>query len=151
MMATGEAVGAEPGSTARRLEQLSKLLDATRAMASERDPDALLFEIIRLTTSALEADRSTLFLLDRQRGELWSKIAQGDGITEIRVPLGAGIAGYVAQTGETINLVDAYDDPRFNREVDRRTGYRTRSLLCLPIRDRAGGIAGAVQVLNKLG
>ena len=148
-MAAGEAIGADNVGLARRLERLSKLLEAGRAMASERDPDALLFAIIEATTNALEADRSTLFLLDRQRGELWSKIAQGAEVAEIRVPLGAGIVGYVAQTGETVNLADAYADPRFNREVDRRTGYRTRSLLCLPIRDREGRIAGAVQVLNK--
>ena len=103
----------------------------------------------KTTSSALNVDRSTLFLLDRERGQLWSKVAQGDGITEIRVPLGAGIVGFVAQHGEVISLADAYDDPRFNREVDRRTGYRTRSLLCLPIRDRAGQIVGAVQALNK--
>jgi GAF domain-containing protein len=120
-------------------------------MASERDPDRLLFQIIETISGLLSADRSTLFLLDRDRGELWSRVAQGDGITEIRVPLGAGIAGHVAATGETVNLQEAYDDPRFNREVDRRTGYRTRSLLCMPIRDRDGEIAGAVQALNKRG
>jgi adenylate cyclase len=148
-MAAGEAIGVDNAGLTRRLERLSRLLAASRAIASERDPDTLLFAIIEATTSALEADRSSLFLLDRQQGELWSKIAQGAEIAEIRVPLGAGIVGYVAQTGETVNLADAYADPRFNRAVDRRTGYRTRSLLCLPIRDREGRLAGAVQVLNK--
>jgi adenylate cyclase len=148
-MAAGEVTEAESRDLSKRLRHLAMVLDATRAMASERDPDALLFQIIRTTTDALEADRSTLFLLDRERGELWSKVAQGDGLTEIRVPLGAGIAGHVAKTGRGVNLADAYGDPRFNREVDRRTGYRTRSLLCLPIRDREGHVAGVVQVLNK--
>src|SRR2546425_4169631 len=103
-MAAGEATETESRDLARRLGHLSLLLDATRAMASERDPDALLLQIIRTTSNALNVDRSTLFLLDKSRGELWSKVAQGDGITEIRVPLGAGIVGHVAQHGDPVSL-----------------------------------------------
>src|SRR5439155_15161983 len=114
-MAAGEATETESRDLARRLGHLALVLDAIRAMASERDPDALLLQIINTTSSALNVDRSTLFLLDRQRCELWSKVAQGDGIAEIRVPLGAGIVGHVAQHGEVVSLADAYDDPRSNR------------------------------------
>ena len=98
----------------------------------------------------LRADRATLFLVDRRTSEIWSKVAQGAGMVEIRVPIGRGIAGTVAATGETINIPDAYADPRFNPEVDRRTGYRTRTILCAPIRDGAGrGGRRGSQVLNK--
>jgi putative ABC transport system ATP-binding protein len=99
----------------------------------------------------LRADRSTLFLVDRERGELWSKVAENEGgrPLEIRVPIGAGIAGHVAATGETLNVTDAYAEPRFNPEVDRRTGYRTRSVLCVPITDTAGRTFAVAQLLNK--
>ena len=147
-MAAGELTSVD-ARLELRVQHLELLLAATRAMASERDPDQLLLQIIATTTAALDADRSTLFVLDRQRQELWSKVAQGDGLTEIRLPVGTGLAGWAAAQGETINLADAYEDSRFNREVDRRTGYRTRSLLCMPIRDREGSVAGVVQVLNK--
>ena len=98
-MATRAATETESADLERRVGHLALLLDAIRAMASERDPDALLLQIINTTSSALNVDRSTLFLLDRQRGELWSKVAQGDGIAEIRVPLGAGIS--TSSSGET--------------------------------------------------
>jgi putative ABC transport system ATP-binding protein len=101
----------------------------------------------------LRADRVSLFLVDRERGELWSKVAQSDGAKplEIRVPLGAGIVGHVAATGATLNIPDAYESPLFNREVDQRTGYRTRSILCAPIQDKRGEVFAIAQLLNKAG
>ena len=78
----------------------------------------------------LEADRSTLFLVDEAKQELWSRVAKGKDLSEIRIPLSAGIAGHVARTGETVNIADAYRDPRFNIDVDHRTGYHTRTILC---------------------
>ncbi len=72
----------------------------------------------------LDADRCTLFLLDAERGELWSKVAEGS--KEIRVPVTKGIAGHVVTTGELLNIKDAYQDSRFNPEIDKRTGYRTK-------------------------
>src|ERR671928_894496 len=97
----------------------------------------------------MQADRSTIFLIDEKRGECWSRVAQGAEINEIRFPVGVGIAGHVAATGETLNIPDAYDDPRFNQEVDRRTGYRTRSILCMPVINKTGRCIGVTQVLNK--
>jgi putative ABC transport system ATP-binding protein len=99
----------------------------------------------------LEADRVSLFLVDRERGELWSKVAQSDGgkPLEIRVPLGAGIVGHVATTGATLNIPDAYAEPLFNRAVDQKTGYRTRSILCVPITDKRGEVFAVAQLLNK--
>ena len=118
------------------------LLDVMKSFSSELEVDALLRKIMERTSAVLEADRSTLFLVDRRTNEIWSKVAQGAGMVEIRVPIGRGIAGTVAATGETINIADAYADPRFNPEVDRRTGYRTRTILCAPIRDGAGAVVG---------
>jgi adenylate cyclase len=127
------------------------LLDVMKSFSSELEVDQLLQRIMARTSAVLQADRSTLFLVDRRRGEIWSKVAQGDRMAEIRVPIGRGIAGTVAATGETINIPDAYADARFNQEVDRRTGYRTRTILCAPVRDGAGEIVGVSQVLNKAG
>ena len=118
------------------------LLDVMKSFSSELEVDALLRKIMERTSAVLQADRSTLFLVDRRTNEIWSKVAQGAGMVEIRVPIGRGIAGTVAATGETINIADAYADPRFNPEVDRRTGYRTRTILCAPIRDGAGAVVG---------
>jgi diguanylate cyclase (GGDEF)-like protein len=105
--------------------------------------------IIEETTSVMEAERSSLFLVDRDKGEMWAKIAQGVETTEIRFPVGTGIAGTVGKTGETINIPDAYQDRRFNPEFDKLTGFRTRSILCVPLRNMQGDIIGAVQVLNR--
>ncbi|MGH7462842.1 MAG: GAF domain-containing protein, partial [Longimicrobiales bacterium] len=119
------------------------------ALGAERNLDALLLKIMEKTSDVLEADRSTLFLLDSETNELWSKVAQGAALNEIRFPVGAGIAGFVARSGETVNIPDAYADPRFNTDVDRRTGYRTHTILCMPMRNREGRILGVFQVLNK--
>jgi adenylate cyclase len=101
----------------------------------------------------LDADRATLFLVDRARALLWSKIAQGEGekALDIRVPLGEGVAGHVAQTGTLMNIPDAYACDLFNREVDKRTGYRTRSILCVPIPDSSNNTVAVAQLLNKCG
>ncbi|MBI4490425.1 MAG: GAF domain-containing protein, partial [Deltaproteobacteria bacterium] len=99
-----------------------------KAFSHHLTRDALLPLIIAEITRAMEADRSTLFLLDEKTGELWSKVAQGDEIAEIRFAKNLGIAGHVATSGETLNIKDAYSDPRFNPEVDRRTGYHTQTI-----------------------
>ncbi len=132
-----------------RPERLSSLLKVGLRLTSERDLERLLRMIIEETTEVMEADRSSLFLIDREKDEMWAKIAQGAETAEIRFPVGTGIAGTVGKTGEIVNIADAYDDVRFNREIDRRTGYRTRSILCAPLRNMQGTIIGAVQVLNK--
>ncbi len=119
------------------------------SLTAERDLDALLQKIMQKTSEVMEADRSTLFLVDEPKQEIWSKVAQGAAMNEIRIPLGAGIAGHVARTGETVNIGDAYQDSRFNPEVDRKTGYHTRTILCMPMKNREGKILGVLQVLNK--
>ena len=137
-------------TTQHSKSRLHALLEVARAIASERDLDVLLGVILRETTQVVDADRGTLFLIDPDTGELWSKIADGMGKNaEIRFPGTVGIAGHVASTGLTVLLQDAYDDPHFNRQVDRDTGYRTRSLLAVPMRTMRGEIVGVLQVLNK--
>ena len=101
----------------------------------------------------IAADRATLFLLDEAAGELWSKVAQGDGSKplEIRIPSQTGVAGRVATTGQALNIPDAYKEPLFNQAVDVQTGYRTRTILSVPIIDRRERVTGVVQLLNKTG
>jgi adenylate cyclase len=127
----------------------SVLLEVMCSLAVERDLDVLLQKIMQKTSEVMDADRSTLYLVDEAKQQIWSKVAQGAAISEIRVPLGVGIAGHVAKTGETVNIPEAYKDSRFNPEVDRKTGYRTRTILCMPMRNRQGKILGVLQVLNK--
>jgi HD-GYP domain-containing protein (c-di-GMP phosphodiesterase class II) len=131
----------------RRVDKLQSILQVAKAMAAARSLDALLPLILQEAASVVEAERCSLFVLDRQRNELWSRVAQQTR-QEIRVPLGQGIAGFVAQTGEVVNLVDAYEDPRFQRDWDARTNYRTKSVLCVPMRDTAGEVTGVIQALN---
>ena len=144
----------EPQSegSARQLDRaqlLATLLDVMNSITMERNLDRLLQKIMDKTVEVMDAERSTLFLVDEAKGELWSKVAQGAALKEIRVPIGAGIAGYVAKTGERVNIADAYQDPRFNPDVDRRTGYRTRTILCIPMKSPEGRMLGVIQVLNK--
>jgi len=138
--------GAGLGDRAR----LTILLDVIKAISAETDFDRLLQLIMKETTRAMDADRSSLFLLDRERGELWSRIALGlEEKKEIRFKSHLGIAGQVATSGQALNIPEAYDDPRFNKEVDRQTGYRTKTILCTPVRNKEGTIVGVLQVLNK--
>jgi putative ABC transport system ATP-binding protein len=101
----------------------------------------------------MEADKASLWLLDEPSGELWTKVAEGASgePLEIRIPRDKGIAGAVATSGEPLNIPDAYDDPRFDPSADRRSGYRTRSLLCMPLLDEGGRVFGVAQLLNKAG
>ena len=131
----------------RRADKLQSILDVAKAMSAAHNLDDLLPLILREAARVVEADRCSLFIVDRARNELWSRVAQG-AKQEIRVPLGQGIAGSVAQSGEVVNLEDAYDDPRFQRDWDAKTNYRTRSVLCVPMRDTRGDITGVLQALN---
>ncbi|MBI2371233.1 MAG: GAF domain-containing protein [Deltaproteobacteria bacterium] len=130
-------------------DSLRTLIEVGQALAAERDLDRLLDLILRGVTRVVQADRSSLFLLDEARGELWTKIAQGLEGQEIRIPVGAGIAGEVAATGRLLNIAEAYKDSRFSRSADQSTGYRTRTILCVPLQTAAGRTLGVVQALNK--
>jgi HD-GYP domain-containing protein (c-di-GMP phosphodiesterase class II) len=131
--------------------KLDLILDVTRRLMSITDLDALLRDMATVTTQLLDADRATIFIVDRERGEIWSRVALGTGAGEIRQAIGVGIAGLVAATGDTVNIPDAYDDPRFNPEPDQRTGYRTKSLLTFPMTGQNDRVIGVFQVVNKNG
>lgn len=135
----------------RKSERLSTLLSFMKIFSHELDRDGLLLLVMLEITKVMMADRSTLFILDEKTGELWSKVVEGHEIAEIRFPKNLGISGHVVTTGETLNIPDAYQDPRFNQEVDQKTGFRTRTVLCVPVRDEQGKIIGCIQVLNKKG
>ena len=131
------------------LDRLSRLMKVGAAISSELDLDALLRTISQTTSHLLQAERSTVFIVDPIKNELWSRVAEGLDNKEIHIPLSAGIAGQVATTGNPVRISDAYTDPRFNPDVDKKTGYRTRSILCVPMRNRRGQVIGVFQVLNK--
>ena len=113
--------------------------------------DRALRAFTRKLGSLVNAERASLFLVDREHDELWLTVAQeaDAGVSELRVPAGSGIAGWVARTGETVRVDDAYTDPRFNPELDQRTGFRTRSVLSVPLVDGRGEVFGVSQLLNR--
>lgn len=131
----------------KQISKLSLLMDISRSIMAEIDLDSLLQLIMEKVTIVMNADRSSLFLVDSENQQLWTRVAQG--APEIRVPLGHGIAGHVGLTGETANITDAYKDERFSRDFDLKTGYRTTSILCMAIKNQRRKIIGTIQVLNK--
>ena len=144
--------GGDPALASRvtgLLEHYGVLLELANALGGELSLDVLLPRLIDLVTRTLRADRATLFLHDSDAGELYSRVMRGGLVQEIRIPAEAGLAGAAFSSGQTLNIADCYADSRFNSEVDRRTGYRTRNMLCAPLRNRAGAAIGVTQVLNK--
>jgi sigma-B regulation protein RsbU (phosphoserine phosphatase) len=133
----------------RQTRNLNALLRVSKALASEIRLDDLLQVIVEKAAEVMDADRATLFLYDETRNELWSKTTQKLEIKEIRLPLGVGIAGTVAKTRTAINIPDTYADARFDPDFDKETGYRTRSILCLPLIGSGDRLIGVIQVLNK--
>lgn len=133
-----------PDTKEKGLELLMKL---TLELCSERSLERLLEKAWAELARVMEAERSSIFLLDEERDELFSIVALG--AEEIRFPKEKGIAGVVLTSGEPLLVEDAYRDPRFNPEIDSSTGFRTRSLLCVPLKVPSGDRIGVVQVLNK--
>jgi len=131
--------------------RLQKLIEASKNINSTLDLDKLLSRILDAAIKSIDADRGTVYLVDEIKKELWSKVLQGENMVEIRLPVGKGLAGYVAEKGEIINIPDAYNDSRFNPEVDKKTGYRTNNMLCMPMRNKDGKTIGVFQLLNKKG
>jgi putative ABC transport system ATP-binding protein len=132
-------------------QQFLRVIDMSNTEAFESMLEQILESFTLKIGEILDADRVSLFLVDERQGELVSKFAQDEGTKplDIRIPLGAGIAGRVAASGEAMNIPDAYAEPLFNRAVDQRTGYRTRAVLCVPILDHYKRVFAVAQVLNK--
>jgi sigma-B regulation protein RsbU (phosphoserine phosphatase) len=131
------------------IDRLRTLVEASKLINSSIESDKLFDSILEVARRALDVERGTLFFLDHSRGEIWSKIASGLTSSEIRLPIGKGLAGTVAASGEAIILHDAYADPRFDPTSDQKSGFKTRSMLCVPINNRDGAIVGVLQLLNK--
>jgi serine/threonine-protein kinase len=149
LQSTLRELAREHAQSERHVERLHLLLEMTRRIVSATDLDALLRLIAETATRLSNAERATIYLVDEERHELWSRVTVEGNVGTIRVPVGVGIAGTVAASGEIINIPDAYADPRFNPEVDRRSGYRTQSLLTFPLTAQDGRVFGVLQVLNK--
>lgn len=119
------------------------------AIGSILDLDELLKRIAEHVTELMDAERSTIYVVDPKTSEIWSRVALGEKDVEIRLPMGTGVAGWVAQEGSVLNIPDAYSDDRFDPSWDSTTGYRTRSILCAPMATKSGQVIGVIQVLNK--
>jgi signal transduction histidine kinase/putative methionine-R-sulfoxide reductase with GAF domain len=136
----------------RREERISRVLrEVGSALGSTLDLDALLELILNKLTELVEADRSTLYLLDESRQELVSRYVVGEQVKSIRMKIGHGLAGTVAKGGKAVRVRRAYEDPRFERDWDILTGYKTTSMLAAPLKNHLGRTIGVIQVLNKQG
>ncbi len=133
-------------------EESQRFLQAT-ALANDAAFQSMLeqslFAFTRKLAQLLNADRSSLFVVEKASNSLWLRITEDLPDEEIRIPIGTGIAGAVAQSGEAIRVDDAYEDARFNPSVDKKLGYRTRSILCLPVKNRDGQVFAVAQLLNR--
>jgi sigma-B regulation protein RsbU (phosphoserine phosphatase) len=132
-----------------RVDRLESLIEAAKVLNSTFDLDSLLKLILHLATRNLNAARGTIYLIDHETKELWSKVLKGGGLVEIRLPLGTGIAGAVAKNGRSVNLRDVRKDKRFDASFDRKSGFRTRTMLCMPMKNRQGKRIGVFQIINK--
>src|SRR5918995_4403458 len=144
-----EPVPASPEIQTPRLEQLRTVLNACKRMTSVGDIISLLELITNEAAALLHADRATIFLLDREKCELWSVITHENEKRILLFDARLGIAGAAAMNGETVNVADAYEHPLFFKEVDQKIGYRTKTLLAVPIRNSLGEIIGVGEAINK--
>ena len=129
--------------------RLMAIVEVGKLLNSTLDLDKVLNIILDTAIKNLDADRGTLYLIDREKNELWSKVLQGENLIDVRLPIGHGIAGHVAQTGKRVILKDVYKDERFNPEFDKKTGYRTKTMLCTPMKNRENQMIGVFQIINK--
>jgi len=146
---TAPPPSATPEDLRRELDRARHLVEASYALHSTLDLDELLGLIMEAARDGVHADRGTVFLLTEDGEQIWSRVLSGDERLRIQLPIGQGIAGSVAATGETIRLDDAHSDPRFDASWDEKSGYVTRQLLTAPIRGRDGKVVGVFQLLNK--
>jgi len=148
-----EAVDACASDRARNRvghEQAGGLIEVANTIASQLELSAAIRVVAEQTSRLLDADRSSVWLYDEAEEEIYTIVAQELGTEEIRMPAGQGVAGHVLQSGTALNLEDAYDHPAFDQSHDQETGYRTKSMLCTPLRNRQGETLGVFQVINKL-
>jgi len=133
----------------RSIARLHRILEASKLLNSTLDLAELTGIILRIVRDEVNTDRGTVFVLERNRRVLHSLVAQGVEGQELVVPVGKGIAGTVASTGETIDIPDAYADSRFDSSFDASLGYRTNDIYCMPIVNRHGEIVGVLELMNR--
>ncbi|XP_050665693.1 dual 3',5'-cyclic-AMP and -GMP phosphodiesterase 11-like isoform X2 [Leptidea sinapis] len=151
----------------KQLDEKELIFELVKDICNELEVRVLCHKILQNVSILLDADRGSLFLVQGEKASspkpqngrcLVSKLfdvcskstpEQMEQLEEIRIPWGSGIVGYVAESGEPVNIPDAYKDERFNHDIDQQTGYKTRSLLCMPIKDINGEVIGVAQVINK--
>jgi sigma-B regulation protein RsbU (phosphoserine phosphatase) len=126
---------------------LRRVLEVTRKLAAPFDLDTMLTEVVDVSRNILDAERGTVFLYDELTDELVVRVATELGT--IRIPANKGIVGESAQTHKLINVPDCYADDRFNRDIDKQTGYRSRCMLTIPLLGFEDSLVGVLQILNK--
>ncbi len=136
-------------TVARQSERFSALIEVGTQLSQARDLDSLLQAVMERLTSLLDAEAATIFMHDPARRELWSRVLKGNLLKELRISDTTGIAGHVFSTGRTLILGDAYSDVRFNPEIDRQSGFRTRSIIATPLKHASGRTLGVLQVLDR--
>lgn len=136
-------------STKKEITRLNALINATQTVNSSLELDKVLQLILNEAIKITDAERGTIYLVDENTKEIWSKILVGGELSEVRQPIGKGISGYVAESGESVNIKDAYKDARFNSEFDKRSGFKTKNILCVPMCNKEGKIIGVFQLINK--
>ncbi len=132
-----------------RIEQLERINEAAHLVNSNINLDDLLQNITDVSVDLAGADRGTLYLVEKNKDQLWSKITVGNTPKEIRLKIGDGLAGWAAKYGETINIEDAYSDERFDMSYDNLSGYQTKSVLCYPVKNKEGEVISVIQLLNS--
>lgn len=137
----------DPAEAAKQVADLQAVLEVSRNLSATVELTPLLLEVEQAALKVLECERATVFLFDRENNELFSRMATG--VDEIRFSADRGISGEVVRTGQVINVPDAYADPRFNPEIDRKTGFKTRNMITFPLIGFDDSIVGVLQVLNK--
>lgn len=133
----------------RQNERFTAVIEVGSQLSAARDVDALLRTVMDRLTGLLDAEAATLFMHDTRTNELWSRVVKGASIKELRLPVSAGIAGHVFGSGKTLMLGDAYADQRFNPDIDRQSGFRTKSIIAAPLRHVSGRVLGVLEVLHR--
>ncbi len=133
---------------ARAVERLTRIVDATKLLNSTLDLSELTRIILQIVRDEVGVERGTVFVISENREYLRSVVAQ-DVDEEIEVRLGSGIAGSVAESGNVIDIDNAYEDDRFDKSFDARLGFKTRDIYCMPVRNREGATVGVLQLLNR--
>ncbi len=148
-LSIGLQLSARQLESRRHVDRLKSTLDIASRLSAAEETAPLLDLIAKEATRLLDCDRSSIFLWDKERKEVEARPALGVANGSLRLPAGEGIVGETLRTGQAIVVDEAYEDPRFNQEVDQRSGYKTRNLICVPLRDADGEVVGAFEGINR--